>query len=445
MRATKIDNSLVAKVLNDLNTNEIAVETRFTRSSIQSKMDGLSFVSSFWLMLSEGKNTLGTWCRKFSHVSIFDITQQGIEHKINCGGVAFAKTLFERSMKTEVAKVIAPFGELFSGFAEVYIQDSTCLSIHSQLRDSYKGSHSRKDKPHATVKLQVTLEMINSLISKVGVGDFRKNDQSCALDILDVAQAGSLVLRDLGYFSMASIKAMLGKGIFFVSRLKSNVSVFEKGSTEPSNLAELLAKKAKQGVVDMGVIIGVENPCSVRLIAHRLPEEVANRRKQKAKEDRSTKANHSDAYYELLAWAILITNISEEKLSADEVVKVYKCRWRIEILFKAWKSGALKMHEIFKQKMSLARFEVTLYLTLLYITHFCQACYSALDSLIRAKTNEISRLSLSRTYVWVCENLIRLCKMSSIVEMANEHLREVQKYCTYEKRKDRQNFAEILT
>jgi IS4 transposase len=40
----------------------------------------------------------------------------------------------------------------------------------------------------------------------------------------------------------------------------------------------------------------------------------------------------------LLGWAIYITNVPATRLSAQAVAQVYGLRWRIEIIFKAWKS-----------------------------------------------------------------------------------------------------------
>jgi hypothetical protein len=180
-------------ILSDINIGRIALETGFTKNAMQSKVSGEVFVTSFWLLISECKNTLSSWVSKISQLNIFPISEQGIEHKIRTNGVEFAKCLLKAGL-------------------------------------------------------------------------------------------------------------------------------------------------------------GAEHRCRVRIVAQRLPQEVAGRRRQKAKEDRSAKANHSEEYYQLLGWCIIVTNVPREVLASTQIIKVYACRWRIEILFKAWKSAALNMQEIFKQR-----------------------------------------------------------------------------------------------
>lgn len=37
-------------------------------------------------------------------------------------------------------------------------------------------------------------------------------------------------------------------------------------------------------------------------------------------------------------WSIFITNVSENKISAEQVLTIYRARWQIELLFKLYKS-----------------------------------------------------------------------------------------------------------
>ena len=76
-----------------------------------------------------------------------------------------------------------------------------------------------------------------------------------------------------------------------------------------------------------------------RLIALRVPEEMANRRRQAAKKKakdhgRAATQEHLD----LCDWTILVTNCLEDKLTWKEVVVLYRVRWQIELMFKLWKS-----------------------------------------------------------------------------------------------------------
>jgi Transposase DDE domain len=39
-----------------------------------------------------------------------------------------------------------------------------------------------------------------------------------------------------------------------------------------------------------------------------------------------------------LDWTILLTNVTAQQLSAQQLLEAYGCRWQIEVLFKSWKS-----------------------------------------------------------------------------------------------------------
>jgi len=46
----------------------------------------------------------------------------------------------------------------------------------------------------------------------------------------------------------------------------------------------------------------------------------------------------SKAVLELMGWTIFITNLREE-VSFEVLLEIYGLRWRIEVIFKAWKSN----------------------------------------------------------------------------------------------------------
>jgi IS4 transposase len=71
------------------------------------------------------------------------------------------------------------------------------------------------------------------------------------------------------------------------------------------------------------------------LIAWRVPEEQANRRRQKLCEEMKRK-NKKAPGAERLAWcdwSILLTNVPAELLTPTEAAVLYRARWQIELLF----------------------------------------------------------------------------------------------------------------
>lgn len=100
-----------------------------------------------------------------------------------------------------------------------------------------------------------------------------------------------------------------------------------------------LEDSEQNGVVDAWVTVGQKERLRCRLVAIRVPPEVANRRRQRVREKaRDHGREASQAYLAIQDWTIFITNCEVELLTWREVVVLYRARWQIELLFKLWKS-----------------------------------------------------------------------------------------------------------
>jgi hypothetical protein len=119
--------------------------------------------------------------------------------------------------------------------------------------------------------------------------------------------------------------------------LQYGVQVYDSDGT-PLNLLAYLKQQAT-GLVDREVVLGAAERLRCRLIAIRVPEEIANRRRQQARETAKRKGRTpSEEHLELLGWSLFITNNSVADLTWKAVVVLYRARWQIELLFKLWKS-----------------------------------------------------------------------------------------------------------
>jgi hypothetical protein len=86
-------------------------------------------------------------------------------------------------------------------------------------------------------------------------------------------------------------------------------------------------------------------PCE--MIAERVPDSVANERRRRlnAKHKEQGFKPPSKRYLKLQDWTVLVTNVKEADVSNSNIIRWYKMRWRIELIFKACKShtGMLKI------------------------------------------------------------------------------------------------------
>lgn len=222
-------------------------------------------------------------------------------------------------------------------------------------------------------------------------------------------------------------------------RFGTNLYDFETG--EQLNLNDLLkkAKKNKQQVVDIQVHIGKKEKLPVRLVAIRVPQAVEQERKRKALKNRNQKASHSEAYIDLLAFTIFITNVPPTVWKPMQLLKVYAYRWRIEIIFKCWKSH-FKFEDFFKtkQQLSVPRAQITLRLLLIWILLFFVRLFNFFVlEVYHKKQKFVSILKFARFFKDHFKKLVSLFDKDFYTEL-------VAKYCTYQKRKDTINFYESL-
>ncbi len=100
-------------------------------------------------------------------------------------------------------------------------------------------------------------------------------------------------------------------------------------------------KAARDGLIDQQVRLDRRGgtPLELRLVATRLPAEAAAVARCKA--HRAAQKRGSTPSEEALIaadWVVLVTSLSQESCSAQEVLALYRLRWRIELAFNRLKS-----------------------------------------------------------------------------------------------------------
>ncbi|MFH1321790.1 MAG: transposase [Bacteroidota bacterium] len=253
--------------------------------------------------------------------------------------------------------------------------------------------------------------------------------------ILQIAKKGDLVIRDLGYFVLNVFKEMAQTGIFFLSRLKYGVTIIDSVTGQPINLLEALKNKQS---IDMQVYIGAKEKIAIRLVVVRVPEEVAAERRRQLKKDRDKRKKPSKEYLALLDWTLFITSVPKEIWTIDQIVKVYRLRWRIEMIFKSWKSYFNMASLVANRCTNKIRVEALIYSMLIFITMFNIRLYKYfLDKLYYSKGIAVSLMKFSK---YISENLDMILKTPDI-DLIEE---QVAYYCQYDRRHDRSNYWQLL-
>ncbi len=124
---------------------------------------------------------------------------------------------------------------------------------------------------------------------------------------------------------------------------------------QPINLLAILRR---DGRFDRWVLIG-EQQSRMRVVALAVPQEIANRRRAIAKKNHDGRCIPTRQRLQLMNWSLFVTNVSSKVWSPSVIARIYRLRWRIEIIFKSWKSH-LRLRELNCRSADLVRLSVML-------------------------------------------------------------------------------------
>lgn len=263
-----------------------------------------------------------------------EVSPQAVEQRYTAALGKFFETLFHQMLKTVVhaEQSLAP---ILDRFTEVRLIDSSVIALPSSLADQYPGCGGTGGLVNAAMKLQTELDLRAGQLESIQIEPGRLTDQGTDRQHMK-PKPGALRITDLGYFNLSVFARIAAAGAYFLSRTQYTVSVTIDQIRSP-----LIPWLGQQGssTVDRPVEVGTQTVLPCRLIAWRVPTEIAQRRRQKLRERvKSQGRQPSETALASCDWEYLITNLDENHLSFQEAIILYRSRWQIELLFKRWKS-----------------------------------------------------------------------------------------------------------
>lgn len=264
-----------------------------------------------------------------------DVSKQAVDNRLESGSKLLEQVLL-CLLQSKLGKG-CPI--LVGAFRRVLIQDSTSIALPAcpGTRFPYRGD---PESATATLRVQAVYELIESKAVNFQITPDIEKDRKRSVDIAALTGSGDLVVRDLGYINYKAFTLIENSGARFLSRLYGQSVVCDLDG-EPLDLVELLRGKR---TLDRQVLLGGKQferqthrkRPRVRLVATPVPEAVARERRRKL---RAANPNVANKTLTLQNWSIYVTNALETELDVETADKVYRQRWNIEIIFRAWKSG----------------------------------------------------------------------------------------------------------
>lgn len=410
----------------------------------EKKLTSTLFVMSFFSSFSGSMMCkTSVWVQTLSELIGEPITKQGFNKRIGWLCVSFCEQVLSQALIYTLSKATHWQNETqwLTSFKRVFVEDSTALKLPKLLYSIYGGGTNQKES-YALARVQLRMELGTERIHNIAIRNYAENDTTFAGDIIPYLTSGDLVIRDLGYFVVSLFEKIQSQGAFFITRWHPRVKFRCIKTLKPWDLNEILANAARKGsgFIDQKVYLGLQNTFEVRFIAIKVPPEVADKRLKAALEKEKKKGfKYHQKYFEHLGWAIYITNIPIEMFNFSAIWSIYRLRWRIEIIFKAWKSH-LKIIQTLEDAKYLnpCQIIVRLYLIMAWIVLCLIPAFNFFAfQIFKAEKRYVSLAKFADFYCNNFKNLVNELNW-------DKYIPSVRCFCLYDKRKKYRNYFENL-
>jgi hypothetical protein len=176
-----------------------------------------------------------------------------------------------------------------------------------------------------------TLQFVEVLVSDVHTGETLKHF---------TLRAGDVALADRGYAHAQGMGEAVKQGADIIVRLNPFSIVLCDANGQPMILGKALKRQPLETVRTLPVLIqasGGQSAVQGWVHAYRLSAEQAGRARHKCRQRHKKGAPKAESLW-LAGWVLVFTTLAPAVLSAQTTMRLYRCRWQIEIAIKRWKS-----------------------------------------------------------------------------------------------------------
>ncbi|MBI2416609.1 MAG: IS4 family transposase [Ignavibacteriales bacterium] len=444
MKANSPNSGSIVKMLGRIPLCKLSKVSGFCKRKPK-KISPKDFILGFFLMLScPGIHSFEQWANKIGQLTNKLISKQALWKRMQPQVLLFLQMVLAHVITDSMRKVFEfTDSKKVKLFKNIILEDATHIQLNDNLAEDYPGNAAANHKTRkALLKLQVCYNLTKAKFERFHITNFRKNDQSYSEEIVDIVKSGDLLIRDLGYYVLSVFQKLQNKGVSYISRFRIKTNVYlHKDDDKPIDLAKMLSKR---GSLDISVFLGVKDRLPVRLVALPVEESVASERRRRARLDQNKRNVMAKDKLFLLGWELFITNIEKEKLTASDIAAFYFLRWRIEIIFKCWKS-CMKVERV-PIGCNKIRLEAYIYCVLIFVILLQVNVYRYYVEIKtdQKKKNNNGYISLMKLTKFFADNINNIILQDYPKNSRSQRLLEkrIIYYCRYDIRTDRLNFQQ---
>jgi len=263
------------------------------------------------------------------------VTDTAVDKRFTPQCAAFLHTVLEEMSSVVVQAAHDVPIALLRRFSAVILEDSSSVALPDELTEIWRGCGGNQDHTAAAVKLHVRWELKGGRLWGPQLTNGRTSDHRSPWNSEQVL-AGSLLIRDLGYFDLQRLAERHRAGAYSLTRLHAGTALFTP-SGQSLCLEQVLPARVGQ-MKQMHVLVGAKQRLPMRLLLLRVPKEVGDQRREDLLRDAQRRGQTiSEETLRLADWTILITDVPPKHLRFEEALVLLRERWQMELLYKLWK------------------------------------------------------------------------------------------------------------
>ena len=362
------------------------------------------------------------------------VSKQAIWKKMNLPCEDFFKKILAIIITSKIDRDTFELIRAKNIYKRILVQDSTIIPLPIKLFAYFSGVANGQSKV-CNARVQCVYDLISEQFISFSIDPYSKNDLLAAPEIM--LEEGDLVLRDRGYLINDEIQRHIYNNAHCIYRYKFPMILKDPKTEKPIDLFSIL-KKVKY--LDIKIMLNNKTKTIVRLLAYPVSQEIADKRRMKAKKENKTYP--SKELLESMSWSIYITTITDENIDYAFIYKAYSLRWRIEIIFKCWKSN-MAFHKI--HNVSKIQLNVLLLARFIMIIICAQLIFRPCRLLIKKYFNrDLSMLKLTKYLLRNVSIIAHIMEeINNFDKISGIGIKTLAKFCTYDKRK-RLNYQQVI-
>ncbi len=197
-----------------------------------------------------------------------DLTPQALCGRMNSdGAVQFMEAALTKTLRETVGPPLtAQETAWLAPFPRVLLQDSSQIEVNEALTEAFQGSGGNAST--ASVKIDFSYDVKNERAEHIAIRQGTDSDQGFATDVLARVRKGDLIIRDLGYFSLAAFAQIMLIGAYFLSRLSYTVNLYKSAdeAASPINLIQYINRfGGGQQTMEFSLFVGEKHRLPIRL------------------------------------------------------------------------------------------------------------------------------------------------------------------------------------